>query len=41
MIMMFISARGATHQFSMIAYNYKHLSGTADYVTTGLGRKSL
>ena len=26
---------GATHQFSMIAYNYKHLSGTADYVTTG------
>ena len=26
---------GATHQFSMIAFNYKHLSGTADYVTTG------
>ncbi len=26
---------GATHQFSMIAYNYKHLSGNADYVTTG------
>ena len=26
---------GATHQFSMIPLNYKHLSGTADYVTTG------
>ena len=26
---------GATHQFSMIAFNYKHLSSTADYVTTG------
>ena len=26
---------GATHQFSMIPMNYKHMSETADYVTTG------
>ena len=26
---------GATFQFSMIPMNFKHLTGTADYVTTG------
>ena len=26
---------GATHQFSMIPLNYKHISDSADYVTTG------
>ena len=30
---------GATYQFSMIPMNYKHLSGTADYITTGTWTK--
>ena len=30
---------GATFQFSMIPINFKHLSGTADYITTGTWTK--
>ena len=30
---------GATFQFSMIPMNFKHLTGTADYVTTGTWTK--
>ena len=30
---------GATYQFSMIPMNFKHLTGTADYVTTGTWTK--
>ena len=26
---------GATHQFSMIPMNFNHLTGSADYITTG------
>ncbi len=30
---------GATHQFSMIPMNFKHLAGSADYITTGTWTK--
>jgi len=30
---------GATHQFSMIPMNFKNLTGTADYITTGAWTK--
>jgi len=30
---------GATHQFSMIPMNFNHLSGSADYITTGTWTK--
>ena len=30
---------GATYQFSMIPMNFKHLTGTADYITTGTWTK--